>query len=148
MDGKDRDINESSEEPWGYSHWERQCIEEVESRPDLDEQTVAEKEQALQRLWMAFQNAAMACAQLYKERQNTNHTCGGRLWTPFQDTANTVALLYKEGLDLHKYGLEAGHQTGCCRRNKDLLSWAKKKRKLIRRDELLSYLAGRSPPRR
>jgi hypothetical protein len=65
MDGKDKDFNEGGNEPWSYSNYERQCIEQVETQPDFDEQA-EEKEQAVQRLWNAFQNAAMACAQLYK----------------------------------------------------------------------------------
>lgn len=41
-----------------------------------------------------------------------------------------------------------GCQTGYQKRNKEILAWAKKKRRHIKRDELLSYLSGRSPPRR
>lgn len=51
-------------------------------------------------------------------------------------------------MDTHKRSLDIGFQSGIQKRNKDIVSWAKKKRKLIRRDDLLSYLAGRSPPRR
>lgn len=53
-----------------------------------------------------------------------------------------------ESLELHKKGLDAGHRAGLRRRNKDILSWAKKKRKYIKREDLLSYLAGRTSPRR
>lgn len=65
MDAKDKDFGDSGES-WNYSSYERQCIDEIEKEPDFDEQLVAEKEQAVQRLWHVFQSAAMACAQLYK----------------------------------------------------------------------------------
>lgn len=66
MDGKDKDFNEGGNEPWSFSNYERQCVEQLETQPDFEEQLAEEKEQAVQRLWNAFQNAAMACAQLYK----------------------------------------------------------------------------------
>ena len=44
--------------------------------------------------------------------------------------------------------MDLGFQSGYHKRNRDVLSWAKKKKKIILREELLSYLAGRSPPRR
>ena len=66
MDGKDKDLSDGGNEAWSYSNYERQCIDQIEREPDFDEQLVAEKEQAVQRLWHVFQSAAMACAQLYK----------------------------------------------------------------------------------
>lgn len=44
--------------------------------------------------------------------------------------------------------MDLGFQSGYQKRSKDVLSWAKKKKRIILREELLSYLAGRSPPRR
>ena len=66
MEGRDRDNFEGGNEPWGFTNWEKQCIEQLESQPDVDEKSAIEKEQALQRLRNLFQNAATACAQLYK----------------------------------------------------------------------------------
>ena len=66
MEGRDRDDFEGGNEPWGFTNWEKQCIEQLESQPDVDERSALEKEQALQRLRNLFQNAATACAQLYK----------------------------------------------------------------------------------
>lgn len=43
---------------------------------------------------------------------------------------------------------ELGIQCGYQRRNKEILSWARKKRRHIRREDLLAYLAGKSPPPR
>lgn len=57
-------------------------------------------------------------------------------------------MFLSDGADAYKRGLDLGYQSGYQKRNKDVLSWAKKKKKIILREELLSYLAGRSPPRR
>ena len=66
MEGRDRE----ADEPWGLTNWERQCVEHLEAETDLDARVAnEEKEQALHRLWNAFQNAAMACAQLYKGKE-------------------------------------------------------------------------------
>ena len=61
---------------------------------------------------------------------------------------NNTAVPLPDGIDTHKRSLEIGFQSGIQKRNKDIVSWAKKKRKTIRRDDLLSYLSGRSPARR
>lgn len=64
MEGRER---EGGDESWGLTSWERQCIEHIESQTELEAREASdEKDQALHRLWNAFQNAAMACAQLYK----------------------------------------------------------------------------------
>ena len=47
-----------------------------------------------------------------------------------------------------KRGMELGKQIGHQRRTKDILSWLKKKRRHIRREELIAYLCGKSPPPR
>lgn len=47
----------------------------------------------------------------------------------------------KRSLDL---GMQCGHQ----RRTKDILAWVKKKRRHIRREELVAYLCGKNPPLR
>lgn len=66
MDEREREDFEGGNEPWGFTNWEKQCIEDLESQEDVDEGSTFEKEQALQRLRNLFQNAATACAQLYK----------------------------------------------------------------------------------
>ena len=80
MEGRDRESFEGGSEPRGFSNWEKHCIEQLESQPEVDERLAVEKEQALQRLWNAFQNAATACAQLYKGRHDYD-------FTAFQSTA-------------------------------------------------------------
>ena len=66
MEERERENSDNQSEAWTFTSWEKQCVEQVESQPDFEEKLATEKEQALQRLWNAFQNAAAACTQLYK----------------------------------------------------------------------------------
>ena len=50
-------------------------------------------------------------------------------------------------MEIHKINFDAGYQIGYKRRNKEVAAWARKRKRTIRRDELLSYLSGHSPPR-
>lgn len=51
-----------------------------------------------------------------------------------------------DSLETMKRCMDLGYQYGRQHRNRDIVSWAKKKRRLIRREDLLGYIAGRSPP--
>lgn len=51
-----------------------------------------------------------------------------------------------ESLDIQKRSIELGTQCGYQRRTKELISWAKKRRRHIRREDLIAYLADKSPP--
>lgn len=140
---EDREIEDDPFiEPWIRS-WEQQCIQEMENEPDVEERVRSEKDLAAQKCWQLFQNSATAIAQLYKDRQQ-----GLALWTSFQMAAGAVTCLYKESLDIQRRSFELGLLSGNQRRTKDMLSWAKKHRRHIRREELIAYLANRSPPSR
>ena len=52
---------------------------------------------------------------------------------------------FSESLDFMKKNSELGIQTGYCRRGKELANWARRKRH-IKRDELLAFLAGKPLP--
>lgn len=41
-------------------------------------------------------------------------------------------------------GIEVGKQ----KRSKEIMNWARKKRRMIRREDLLAYLSGKPPPPR
>lgn len=45
-----------------------------------------------------------------------------------------------------KRSFELGNQYGHSRRNKDILSWVKKHRRHIRREELIAFICGKAPP--
>ncbi|XP_016344008.1 UPF0472 protein C16orf72 homolog isoform X2 [Sinocyclocheilus anshuiensis] len=76
------------------------------------------------------------------------HQQGLSLWSPFQNAATAVTNLYKESIDAHKRSFDLGIQIGHQRRNKDVLAWVKKRRRSIRREDLISVLCGKAPPPR
>ncbi|KAL1471871.1 hypothetical protein MTO96_023446 [Rhipicephalus appendiculatus] len=126
------------------TNWERQCIEEVERAPDLESQIQNERDTSSQKLWLLFQNSATCVAQLYKDRQH-----GVSLWVPFQNAASSVTNLYKECLEAQRRVSELGFQSGYQRRTKDLLAWAKKRKRHIRREgpaRLPPRVAATAPP--
>ncbi|XP_028828310.1 UPF0472 protein C16orf72 homolog isoform X2 [Denticeps clupeoides] len=73
---------------------------------------------------------------------------GLSLWVPFQNAATAVTNLYKESVDAHQRSYDLGVQLGHQRRNKDVLAWVKKRRRNIRREDLISFLCGKTPPPR
>ncbi|XP_073070835.1 HUWE1-associated protein modifying stress responses 1 isoform X2 [Manis javanica] len=106
----------------------------------------AQPEHKQQKLWHLFQNSATAVAQLYKDR--VCQQPGLSLWVPFQNAATAVTNLYKESVDTHQRSFDIGIQIGYQRRNKDVLAWVKKRRRTIRREDLISFLCGKVPPPR
>ncbi|XP_016347314.1 UPF0472 protein C16orf72 homolog [Sinocyclocheilus anshuiensis] len=135
------EIQEHGPEHW-FSKWERQCLAEADQEEPSEEET----EQSQQKLWHLFQNSATAVAQLYKDRVCQQQ--GLSLWVPFQNAATAVTNLYKESVDAHQRSYELGIQIGHQRRNKDVLAWVKKRRRTIRREDLISFLCGKAPPPR
>lgn len=133
---------EHGPEHW-FSKWERQCLAEAEQ----DEPSEEETEQSQQKLWHLFQNSATAVAQLYKDRVCQQQQ-GLSLWVPFQNAATAVTNLYKESVEAHQHSYDLGIHLGYQRRNKDVLSWVKKRRRTIRREDLISFLCGKAPPPR
>ncbi|XP_059805007.1 HUWE1-associated protein modifying stress responses-like isoform X2 [Hypanus sabinus] len=105
-------------ESW-LSRWERQCLEEDERQGLENGAGGTETDAQRQRLWLSFQNSASAIAQLYKD-----------------------------GLEMYRTSLDLGVQGGYQRRNKEMLAWAKKRRHIIHREDLLSFLCRKSPPSR
>lgn len=53
-----------------------------------------------------------------------------------------------ESADAHQRSHDLGIQIGCQRRNKEVLAWVKKRRRTIRREDLISFLCGKAPPPR
>uniref|UniRef100_A0A671G7U9 HUWE1 associated protein modifying stress responses n=1 Tax=Rhinolophus ferrumequinum TaxID=59479 RepID=A0A671G7U9_RHIFE len=145
------EIQEHGPEHW-FSKWERQCLAEAEQDeqlpPELQEEAAAaaQPEHKQQKLWHLFQNSATAVAQLYKDR--VCQQPGLSLWVPFQNAATAVTNLYKESVDTHQRSFDIGIQIGYQRRNKDVLAWVKKRRRTIRREDLISFLCGKVPPPR
>ena len=58
---------EGEERLSGTSSWEEECEDTAECELNaLEEKLVAEREENAQRIWLSFQNAANAVAQLFR----------------------------------------------------------------------------------
>ncbi|CAB3364182.1 Hypothetical predicted protein [Cloeon dipterum] len=130
--------DDKDEDQEGLKYLERQCSAQIEAQPDLEHQLSLEREAVTQRLWLGFHNSAAAIAHLYRERCH-----GSELWLPFQTAAGTVTALYKDSNECIRRLSDIGLQAGLQKRNKEVLSWASRRRHNIRREELIAYLAGR-----
>lgn len=69
-------------------------------------------------------------------------------WPLLCDTERPVFCLPAESVDAHQRSFDLGIQIGYQRRNKDVLAWVKKRRRTIRREDLISFLCGKVPPPR
>jgi len=134
-----------NEEGWSIATIEEECIEAINRQPNYETQYLDERDASIRNLFHSFQESATSIAQLYRDRLNSNDT--GALWIPFQTAAGTVTTLYKESCDGIRRTSETAMQCGYQRRTRDIADWARsKRRRYIRREDLLSYLAGKSPP--
>ncbi|EDW30591.1 GL26764 [Drosophila persimilis] len=141
---------QQQQESGGEESWlEEQCHHEIDGQHDeFEREYVRQRDNNLGTVWGAFQDSATAVAQLYRERSsNAFSSDTGALWLPFQTAAGTVTTLYKESCDGLKRTSDAAVQCGYQRRTRELADWARsKKRRMIRREDLLAYLAGKPMP--
>jgi len=134
-----------NEDSWSIANIEEQYIEAIERQPNYETQYLTERDTSIRNIFHNFQESATSIAQLYRDRINSNET--GALWIPFQTAAGTVTSLYKESCDGIRRTSETAMQCGYQRRTREIADWARsKRRRYIRREDLLSYLAGKSPP--
>ncbi|CAD7090008.1 unnamed protein product [Hermetia illucens] len=129
------------------SCFEEKCLEAINSQQDLEIEFVAQRDTAARNIWSAFQDSATSIAQLYRERCAYNESDTAALWLPFQTAAGTVTTLYKESCEGIKKTSDVAVQYGYQRRTREIADWARsKRRRYIRREDLLAYLAGKPPP--
>lgn len=121
----------------------------------LNEKILADKEQTNQRLFQSFQTSACAVAQMFKDKTSESQTqssqsslsVANQSWQSFQNSAGAITVLYKDSLEACKVHYELGVSVGQQRKLKELINWLKKKkRRSIRKDELISFLIGRQYP--
>ena len=60
---------DSGGELW-TSSWEQQCLDELDSEPNLDDRLPQERQFAVDKLWYSFQTCASAVTHLYKLGEN------------------------------------------------------------------------------
>ncbi|PIK58831.1 putative UPF0472 protein C16orf72-like [Apostichopus japonicus] len=129
---------------------EQMCLEQLDRECNLDERLKEEKRFASENLWYQFQNSASAVTALYKERERSQSSHDGQvpLWLVFQNAATNVTKLYKDSIESHRRSLDLGIKIGQQRRTRDVVAWAKKRRRFIHKEDLLAFLCGNSPPSR
>ncbi|XP_025836540.1 UPF0472 protein C16orf72 homolog [Agrilus planipennis] len=131
--------SDSDTETW-LSNWEQHCITSVDEQPNYEQLLITETDNAHRTIWASFQDSATAIAQLYKDRHSSEPSS---LWAPFQTAAGSITTLYKDSCDVLRNTSEVAIQCGYQKRNIELFNWAKKRRRHIKREDLLAYLAGK-----
>lgn len=61
---------------------------------------------------------------------------------------NVFPVVTPESVDARQRSYDLGIHLGYQRRNKDVIAWVKKRRRTIRREDLISFLCGKVPPPR
>uniref|UniRef100_A0A336M3Z2 CSON009416 protein n=2 Tax=Culicoides sonorensis TaxID=179676 RepID=A0A336M3Z2_CULSO len=137
----------NDEDPAWLTNHEEEFLQNIDDDYEITRSRLEkEKEQSIKNIWTYFQDSAQYITQLYKDRQISNEPTAS-CWLPFQTAAGTVTKLYKESCDGMKRSNDLANQVGYQRRSKEIAEWARsKKRPYIRRDDLLSYLAGKPLP--
>nr|CAH7743037.1 unnamed protein product [Callosobruchus chinensis] len=133
---------EGGDEDW-LNSWEQQCSDAMEEQPNYEQSLISECSNSHSKIWSSFQESASAVAQLYRDKYMADP---GSIWLQFQTAAGTITSLYRESCEGLKRTNELAKQSGYQKRNSELFNWAKRKRRLIRREDLLAYLAGKHPP--
>lgn len=126
-----------------FSSWEEQLLIEADNEASYEVQSNNYQRTIEPRLWFMFQSTATAIAQLHREGHQDED--GG--WEPFQHAAFAVTKLYREFSDALKTTRELATQCGHQRRNKEFLAWTRKRKRNIRREDVLNFICGRSPHR-
>ncbi|BFZ02672.1 hypothetical protein BsWGS_05711 [Bradybaena similaris] len=143
MSQEDSHGGEQTPEHW-FSIFEDECLNELETQGRIEPGTQSAEEYAAQQLWLGFQQTSTAIAQLYNYKDVAHD--GYLLLVPFNRAAESLTKFYKDSLYNARECLRLGVQCGRSSRARDIAAWARKKRKCIRRDELLAYLCGKSLP--
>jgi len=141
-------------DPSALTSSEELMARRVEEDSILEYREEEVREAAHKKLWTQFQQTAAALTQLYRDqpgreltayREQQSRDPTGSAWQPFQTAAGSLTLLYRDSLEERGLASEISRKVGYHRARKDLLSWARSKRRFIRREELLSFLVSTSP---
>ncbi|XP_045601732.1 HUWE1-associated protein modifying stress responses isoform X1 [Procambarus clarkii] len=143
MMSEGRDADEDVLGDYWVTSWEQQTVQELESEADHQQHLHAEADAATEKMWALFQSAAQCVAVMYKGAADSQHS----MWVPFQTAAGHITALYKDAVESVRRSGEIGVQAGYQRRNREVLNWARRRRH-IRREELIAFLAGKPPPHR
>jgi len=136
-------------DPTALTNSEENMARRIEEDSVLEYREEEVREAAHKKLWTQFQQTAAALTQLYRDQPNRDLSAyrdqPGPAWQPFQTAAGSLTLLYRDSLEEQKLAGEINRKLGYHRARRDIMSWAKSKRRFIRREELLSFLVQCSP---
>lgn len=119
---------------------------ELELERNLQDNLLLDKERHNQRLFQSFQKSACNVAQMFKDKPKQGQNAMSS-WESFQNAAGAITVLYKESLEACRVHMELGVHLGQQKKLKDIISWIKKKKKRsIRKEELVSFLIGKQYP--
>merc|ERR1712150_110969 len=153
------DIFPDRDSPAPLTRSEEQAFRAILAEEDSDRLYNEHVEAAHRKMWLHFQAAASSLTQLYRDRDSANERHGAHrhrnpggsspdrsiqdsMWVPFQTAAGNLTQLYRESLDnVLRNGGSLARKSGYQRARKELLAWARSKRRCIPRDELLAVLA-------
>lgn len=135
-------IGSAKEREGNLTPLEEQYIRE-EEEGDAEQDLLLEKDIAAQRLWQAFQESATAVAHLFRDCQQR---AGLSAWVPFHESASAVTQLYRGSADVCRQCIDSGIRYGHRKRTKDILTWAKKKKRFIKREDLIAFLVDKPEP--
>lgn len=102
------------------------------------------------RMWSYFRSAASSLTLLYRgvdqgQRQQqppSDLSQGESLWVQFQTAAGNLTHLYRESMDnVLRGGGQLARRAGHQRARKELMAWARTRRRFIHRDELLAKIS-------
>jgi len=149
----------SDRDPAALTRNEEQAFRAILAEEDSDRLYNEHVETAHRKMWLHFQAAASSLTQLYRDRDSASERHGAHrhrnvggsspersiqdsMWVPFQTAAGNLTQLYRESLDnVLRNGGSLARKSGYQRARKELLAWARSKRRCIPRDELLAVLA-------
>jgi len=149
----------SDRDPAALTRNEEQAFRAILAEEDSDRLYNEHVEAAHRKMWLHFQAAASSLTQLYRDRDSASERHGAHrhrnvggsspersiqdsMWVPFQTAAGNLTQLYRESLDnVLRNGGSLARKSGYQRARKELLAWARSKRRCIPRDELLAVLA-------
>lgn len=149
----------SDGDPAALTRNEEQAFRAILAEEDSDRLYNEHVEAAHRKMWLHFQAAASSLTQLYRDRDSASERHGAHrhrnvggsspersiqdsMWVPFQTAAGNLTQLYGESLDnVLRNGGSLARKSGYQRARKELLAWARSKRRCIPRDELLAVLA-------
>lgn len=131
------------------SKWEAEAIDSVEAK--YEEVALAanvDSEAHLLRLETRFKEVALAITQLYTSFHSNSSNTRVDAYSAFRTAACKLTDFYNESKECHSVIRERSRRYGQTSKDRDLAKWAKTRRRMVRREDILSSITGKSPPTR